>query len=531
MTPPPRSDPPPADSPPAGPRWILHPALIAAAFVLEVALANKIEPAGFGRSLVLGVVAAVALTLICWAATRDRWLGGLVASALIVAAVSLLPVYFAWEALRTTFGPDVTLVAFALVVAALLALPAIQVIRVRRGHRLIRRPATSALNRLASVLVIVVVLFEAGVDLPGAAANAFRSAEPVTVAPTLPELPDIYVILMDGYPRADVLSRLFGIDNLPFIEELQGLGFDVAPRSHSNYVFTQLTLASMFQMRHLDQIPSLAPLIGITGGQVNPLRDALMQGKAFTALHAAGYQIVATLPGYDTVALRGVADRVLEHGEMNDLERDVLKRTWLLDPLALLLPGIFTFPQHDRILNQFDDLERLATESRDAPMFAWIHVPAPHLPLVLDAQGGPLVLEPRRFDPPTPAGFGFTDAELAAAYADELSYLNARLLTAIRLVQSSNGRPDPVIIVMSDHGYYYDPTDLQARFGNFFAASTPQLPGLLAEGPTPVNLMPILLNGYLGTNFPRSPDRYFISRGVRALLELTEVPDPEAGVP
>ena len=76
-------DPPPPGPPPPGPRWILHPALIAAAFVLEVALANKIEPAGFGRSLVVGVVAAVALTLICWAATRDRWLGGLVATALL----------------------------------------------------------------------------------------------------------------------------------------------------------------------------------------------------------------------------------------------------------------------------------------------------------------------------------------------------------------------------------------------------------------------------------------------------------------
>ena len=517
-----------ADQPPSrGPRWILHPALIAAAWVLEVALANKIEPAGFGRSLVIAVIVAVALTFLCWALTRDRWLGGLLATALVIASISLLPIYFAWEALRATVGPSVTVVVLALALAALVALPAVQRIRVRRGARQLRKPATSVLNKLSGVLVVVVILFYAGPDLPGTISNAFRSRETVEVAPTVPELPDIYVILMDGYPRADVLSRLFGIDNSPFIGELEGLGFDVAEQSHSNYVFTQLTLASMFEMRHLDQIPSLEPFIGLTGGQVNPLRDALIQGKAFTALHAAGYQIVATLPGYDTVALRGLADRVLDHGEMNDLERDVLKRTWLLDPLALLLPGIFTFPQHDRVLNQFDDLEKLATESRDAPIFAWIHIPAPHLPLVIDAQGEPLVLEPRRFDPPTAAGFGFTDAELAAAFADELSYLNARLLTAIRLVQSSNGRPDPVIIVMSDHGYYYDPADLQARFGNFLAASTPQLPGLLAGGPTPVNLMPILLNGYLGTDFPTSPDRYFTSPGVRRLLELTEVPDPE----
>ena len=41
------------DAPPAAPRWVLHPALITAAFVLEVALANQVEPPGFVRSLVV----------------------------------------------------------------------------------------------------------------------------------------------------------------------------------------------------------------------------------------------------------------------------------------------------------------------------------------------------------------------------------------------------------------------------------------------------------------------------------------------
>ena len=513
---------------PPGPRWILHPALIATAWVLEVALANKIEPAGFLRSLVVAVAVAVVLTLVCWAVARDRWLGGLLATTLVVAGVSLLPIYFTWEALHAIVGPGATAVVLALGLATLVALPGVQLIRARRGRRLLRKPATSVLNQLAAVLVVVVVVFYAGPDMPTTVSSALRTPEPVEVATPVAELPDIYVILVDGYPRADVLDRLFGIDNSPFIDELTARGFDVAERSHSNYVFTQLTLASMFQMRHLDAVPEIAPLIGVTGGHVNPLRNALSEGEAFAALHAAGYEVVATNPGYEAVVLRGVADRVLDHGEMNDLERDVLKRTWLLDPLGWLMPGIFTFPQRDRILNQFDDLGTLATETRSAPIFAWIHIPAPHLPLVLDAQGGPLVLDPRKFDPPTVEGFGYTDAE----YAAELSYLNRRLLASVALLQSSNQRPDPVIIVMSDHGYYYDPADLQARFGNFLAASTPQLPGLLAEGPSLVNVMPILLNGYLGTDFPRSPDRYFTSPGIRALLELTEVPDPEVtGVP
>ena len=516
MSPPPRPDP-----PPSGTRWVLHPTLIAAAWVLEVALANKIEPAGFARSVGIAVLVAGALTLVGWAVTRDRWLGGLLATVLIVASISLLPIFFAWEALQAAFGPGVTLAAFTALVVVVVALPAVQVIRVRRGRRMVRQAATSVLNRLAGVMVIVVIAFYAGPDLPQAVANAIRPPDPVKVAPAA-ELPDIYLVLVDGYPRADVLSRLFGIDNGPFIQELRGMGFDVAPRSHSNYVLTQLTLASMFHMRHLDEVPSLAPLVGVPGGHVNELRDAMVQGKAFAALHAAGYQVVVTLPGYEAVALRGVADRVLDHGEMNDLERDVLKRTWLLDPLALAMPGIYTYPQRDRIVHDFDDLEGLAHESRSEPIFAWIHVPAPHLPLVIEAGGQPIALEPRRFDPEKAAGFGYSDAEFKALYAGELVYLNQRVLSAVRLLQAANGRPDPVIIVMSDHGYSDDPADLQARFGNFFAAMTPHEPGLLADAPTPVNLMPVLLNAYLGTDFPISPDRFFTSPGFRQLMELTE---------
>ena len=32
--------------------------------------------------------------------------------------------------------------------------------------------------------------------------------------------PDLFVILLDGYPRAYVLDYAFGIDNTPFLDEL-----------------------------------------------------------------------------------------------------------------------------------------------------------------------------------------------------------------------------------------------------------------------------------------------------------------------
>jgi hypothetical protein len=123
-------------------------------------------------------------------------------------------------------------------------------------------------------------------------------------------------------------------------------------------------------------------------------------------------------------------------------------------------------------------------------------------------------------------GYGMTDAEFAAAYAAEIGYLNGRVLSAVRSIKSLPGRPDPVIIVMSDHGYASDKADPQGRLANLFAAYTPQAPGLFADAPTPVNIVTILLNRFLGTDFPMSEDRYFLSPDDRELMVLTEIPNP-----
>jgi hypothetical protein len=518
------------DTTTSAPRWILHPTLLAAAFVLEVALANQVDPPGFVRSLLVALVAATALTLLAWALTRDRWLGGLIATGLILAALSFRPLAAAWAIGRDTIGPGGAVVVLGLALVLALAVPAWLLVRARHGAAPIRGPATSVLNRLSAVLVIVVVIWRVVPDVPGAVADLTRARPTVEVAPPNEALPDIYMILMDGYPRTDVLATRLEIDNSAFLDELRGLGFEVATASRSNYTFTQMTLATMFQMRHVDAIPTLAGLIGTSGAHASALRNAMIGGPVWAALRVAGYRIVVSHPGYEHAALRGPADRFLDHGELTDLERDLLARTWLLDLLAVPLPDIFAGPQHDRILNGFEDLAELAREEHTQPIFTWMHIPAPHLPLVLDAGGGTLPLEPRRFDPPTVEGFGMTDAQLHAAYGAELSYLDDRLLAVIRTIRAStaDGRPEPVIVIFSDHGYYYDPADLQARFGNFLAASTPGAPGLLGGSPTAVNYFPLLLNRYLGTEFALSEDRYFVSGGTRRLLEMVEIEDPDA---
>jgi hypothetical protein len=509
----------------ARPRLVIHPVLLAAAYVLNQGLSTQAELVGLVRPLIFAMAFAAVLTLIGWAIFRNRRDGGLLASGILVLAVTIFPAYRAWRVLGPTIGPVVS----AVVLTLLLGIPAVLVQRARRHKRPVPRPPTQALNLFAAILIAVVVVANVSGNASWAFARATSQTPTVEVPPPLSSRPpDIVVILLDGYPRSDVLQRRLGIDNSAFLGALADRGFDVADRSHSNYVFTGLTLPSMFDMRYVDENDSLRPLIGTNYHFHAVLRDATTSGRAFAAMRSAGYEIVTAPPGWEHVTIRAAADRVLDKGEMTDLERSLLEQTWLLDIVTLFKPDVLTRPLRDRLVNIFDQLNAFAEERRDRPAFLFVHVPAPHLPLVVDAAGDALPVPARGLGAGTPEAMHMTRAEYSATWAGELEYVEGRTLEAIDALQAATD--PPVIVVMSDHGYTQEvkADDPQSRFANLFAAYTPGAPGLLRDPPTPVNLFPRLLNRYLGTEFPTSPDRYFLSPGPLQPLILTEVTDPEA---
>jgi len=62
--------------------------------------------------------------------------------------------------------------------------------------------------------------------------------------------PDIYYIILDQYPRYDVLEEKYGFDNSEFNNHLTELGFYIADRSFSNYSLTELSLASSLNFQY-----------------------------------------------------------------------------------------------------------------------------------------------------------------------------------------------------------------------------------------------------------------------------------------
>ena len=82
-----------------------------------------------------------------------------------------------------------------------------------------------------------------------------------------PATPDIYVILLDGYARADALRQVFGVDESASSASSQERGFGVSSRALTNYPNTVQVLMAMFNMRLLADIPELQPVIAGTTTQ------------------------------------------------------------------------------------------------------------------------------------------------------------------------------------------------------------------------------------------------------------------------
>ena len=304
-------------------------------------------------------------------------------------------------------------------------------VRAQRQGRPIPRPSAGRLNELSVLLVFAVVATNTFTDA-GTAVSRLTTPQPaVDVPATEAQPPNIVVILLDGYPRSDVLERRLGIDDSDFLAGLSERGFDVSPDSHSNYALTALTLASMFQMRYLDEVDDVAEHVGSSGVYHDLLRYAATKGPAWSALRDAGYEVVYAPPGWEHVRLDGASDRVVNDGEITDLERSLLEETWLMDVVTLISPDLITNGLRDRLVSSFDALDDFAAADRESPAFLFLHVPGPHPPLVVDANGQTVPIDARALGADDPAAMGLTRSEYAARWESELAYLNQRVLESV----------------------------------------------------------------------------------------------------
>ncbi len=498
----------------------LYPALLAATLVVELVNVSGVSPFSSGRPVIVAVVVALLLALLGRVLLGDPDRGGIAAALWVLALLG---------------GDDPRLA---------LAIGAATVLLFAERYLLPAERRTIRWSRIGLVFSRLAVVFALAVAIQavqtGALSDAARSVTHETaLRPAVARAasgdtdPDIYMLLVDGHARADVVSSVFASDGSGLVNALEADGFAVAPRSRSNYTQTGETLASMFSQAQLADVPRMADLLTVSEDQPpgGIVRNVINDNATWTFLRDRGYEVDSVSSGFEQVALRE-ADRFVDTGQLNEFELAVLKRSVVGRVLEGVAPDAVSGQQRDRIQGIFDAFATAPAWIGDRPQFVFAHVPSPHPPWVFNADGSPrTVTFHDQWLAETPASTGLTVEQLKAGYAAQVADTDRRLLEALPKLDAAiaaRGRP-AVVIVFSDHGSWIgaDGGDIRLRFKNLLAVRSSDDRVTFEPNLTLVNLFPSLFEQLFGVEWVRRPDTEY-RFGERSAFELFEVADPDA---
>jgi hypothetical protein len=496
----------------------VYPVAFALGFVVLLTVVSGVSPFAALRTIIVTAVLATAIVVLSTWLLGDQHRGG-VAGALAVLAI---------------MGGDVRIVVVVLVAFALLL---VERYGLKPERRTIRWPR---IGLIASRLVVVVLLAIAiqAVQL-GAFGRVVRAVEretalqPATDRPALADDPDIYLILLDGHTRLDVGEELLGIDPAPLRDGLTARGFEIAPRTRSNYTLTAEVLSAMLEQAQLPDIGRMRSLLaGRPDGPAGAIvHDVINDNRTIRFLRERGYEIQAISSGFEEVTMRE-ADRFVDTGQVNEFEIGMLRRSMLGELLRLVAPDLASAQQRDRLRGTFQTLVEVPAVAGDRPTFLFAHVPSPHAPWVFHADGSDrTIADLEAFYAETPASTGMGEAELRTGYAGAVVDIDRRLLEAIDGLDdaiAARGRP-AVTIVFSDHGTWIgaDGGDIRLRFKNLLAVRSSGPSVRFEPDLTLVNLFGSLFEQLYGEPWIRQPDTTY-SFGARDSFDLVSVDDPEA---
>ncbi|MFO7973785.1 MAG: hypothetical protein R6V12_04040 [Candidatus Hydrogenedentota bacterium] len=337
-------------------------------------------------------------------------------------------------------------------------------------------------------------------------------------APGQEAFPDIYLFVVEGYARCDVLLKRYSYNDLPVLESLQQKGMKFSPDAFSNYSWDMQSVASLLNMDYLDRL--LPPKMPDTTEYAS-LTDLYHHNRFFRILRGHGYEIVAYSPGVQALEAGPLIDRklsppwTLTEFEAVLLNTAVTKRCLEivfyakgLDPRAW-----FRGFHRARIEYVFETIDEVAAEEHQAPRLVFAHLTIPDMPFLFGRKGGWVDL-----------GSAKTFEEF---YLDQLHYTGKRLRTAVEEICQGATRPF-VIVIASSHGPAMLSTDdmtepgaLAARFGILLGLRYPETD---KHGPAPaetkkslVNTLRTVLNRSVHANVPLLEDQAYLTSQERPL--------------
>ena len=380
---------------------------------------------------------------------------------------------------------------------------------------------TRLLNVIASALILIPLFQITAFEIQNFTDQRSQSA---AVAGDLKFLedrkpPDVYYILMDGYPRGDFITRYLGYNNSSFLKALKEKGFFVARCSKANYSDTRFSMASVLNMTYLDGGTGLSEVVFRPIDLNHMIRTSAVK-QNFASL---GYTIVTFDPGYRWLRWdhpdilytpSGIQDsRNLLSIGLNEFEQLLVSTS--AAKLIQDMQVISTTNQANRIQRLLDNpralhrdnvlftLEAIPKTMAEVPgpKFVYAHVVSPHPPFVFTADGTPLDNSP---------------LDELVAYGDQIAYVDTLLLDIVDRLITESEQP-PIIIIQGDHGATIDyaglKIDEEERLGILNAY---YLPGgaetMLSDSISPVNTFRLIFDYYFNGHNGLLTDKSILGR-------------------
>jgi hypothetical protein len=365
--------------------------------------------------------------------------------------------------------------------------------------------SASTFNTIALALLVMSV---SQTGLAGGSGGSHRVAAenaPVQDDLILPEdPPDVYFFLLDSYGRSDLLYSAYKYDNSGFESELQARDFFIASCGQSNYVRTEISLASQLNMQYLQELDE-AFTPDTTARRL--LWDSLKHSAVRYNFETLGYETINFANGFDWLEIRD-ADHFMSpppiSSGMSEFE-GLFMRTTLAryaQDLGWVDPDyILGVTYRDRFNFVFDTMESIPEMPQ--PTFSYIHLISPHPPFVFDPNGNPT----------NPADFWNAQLLYPAdlyqkGYVNQVQYLNTKMIEAVDDILENSGTP-PIIIIQGDHGPWLQPRDKRMQIFN--AIYLPGHKDALYPTITPVNTFRLVFNAYFGGKYDILEDVSYFS--------------------
>lgn len=304
--------------------------------------------------------------------------------------------------------------------------------------------AMVVLSRRRVVQTYVAVFSVASLVVPLVAVLAGSGTSPATQLPTGEPLetgpfrhtPNVYYFVVDGYPRADVVTREAGLQIDPFVDHLESQGFVVSDSALANYPTTFLSLASTLSTSYV--VDEFDPL-GDFASYYDLIRGDNPVVATFTA---SGYRYVHSY-SWDTLACAGHEALCIGDGGLID------ESVWGVVRSTPLSPVVEGLTDPTTLLRRYADpvtaTDRVLADPTLEPFFLFAHLLQPHPPHVWHADCST-----------RPTRWQATYWRDPGAFAGTVACLNQRLTTAVDAIVDKD--PHAIIAIQGDHG---------AAFGEF----------------------------------------------------------------